>query len=147
MRIRWSSIFDALLPVIATIAALAVGAVMLLLLGANPFVAYGALFEGAFGSFNAIADTIVKATPLLLVGIGICIAFRAGVINIGGEGQMILGGISSIALGLAFPEAPGILMIPIALLVGFIAGGVWGGSRGGVPQHGLYIFQRYPIFN
>lgn len=130
MRISWSSIFDALLPLIATLAALAVGAVMLILLGANPLVAYGALFEGAFGSFNAIADTIVKATPLLLVGIGICIAFRAGVINIGGEGQMILGGLSSIALGLAFPDAPGILMIPMALLIGFIAGGLWGGIPG-----------------
>jgi len=93
-------------------------------------VAYGALLEGAFGSFNAVADTIVKATPLLLVAIGICIAFRAGVINIGGEGQMILGGLSSIALGLAFPNVPGIIMIPVALLVGFAAGALWGGIPG-----------------
>jgi simple sugar transport system permease protein len=130
MRIRWSAIFDALLPLIATLAALAIGAVMLILLGANPLVGYAALLEGAFGSTNALADTIVKATPLLLVGIGICIAFRAGVINIGGEGQMILGAVSSIALGLAFPDAPGILMIPLALLVGFVAGGLWGGIPG-----------------
>lgn len=130
MRISWSSIFDALLPLIATLAALAVGAVMLILLGANPLIAYGALIEGAFGSLNAVADTIVKATPLLLVGIGICIAFRAGVINIGGEGQMILGGLSSLALGLTFPNAPGIIMIPVALLVGFIFGGIWGGIPG-----------------
>jgi ABC-type uncharacterized transport system permease subunit len=87
MRIKLSSrasrIVDALLPLLATLAALAVGAVMLILLGANPVEAYPALFEGAFGSTNALADTIVRATPLLLVGLGICIAFRGGVLNMG----------------------------------------------------------------
>ncbi len=130
MRKRWSAIFDALLPLIATLAALLVGALMLLILGANPITGYAALLEGAFGSMNAIADTVVKATPLLLVGIGICIAFRSGVINIGGEGQMILGAVSATALGLAFPDLPGIVMIPLALLVGFLAGGIWGGIPG-----------------
>ena len=130
MRPRLSTLFDALLPLIATLLALLVGAVMLLLLGANPIQGYAALVEGAFGSPNALADTAVKATPLLLVGLGICIAFRSGVINIGGEGQMILGGLSATALGLAFPNVPGVLFIPLALLAGFIAGGVWGGIPG-----------------
>lgn len=127
---RFSAVFDALLPVIATLAALAVGAVMLLLLGANPITGYAALLDGAFGSTNALADTVVKATPLLLVGLGICIAFRGGVINIGGEGQMILGALSATAFGLAFPNAPGLVIVPLALLVGFLAGGVWGGIPG-----------------
>jgi ABC-type uncharacterized transport system permease subunit len=130
MRPRLSTLFDALLPLIATLLALLVGAVMLLLLGANPIQGYAALVEGAFGSPNALADTAVKATPLLLVGLGICIAFRSGVINIGGEGQMILGGLTATALGLAFPDLPGALFIPLALLSGFIAGGVWGGIPG-----------------
>ena len=130
MRPRLSTLFDALLPLIATLLALLVGAVMLLLLGANPIQGYAALVEGAFGSPNALADTAVKATPLLLVGLGICIAFRSGVINIGGEGQMILGGLSATALGLAFPNVLGVLFIPLALLAGFIAGGVWGGIPG-----------------
>ncbi len=129
-RSRINRLFDVLLPLFATLAALGVGAVMLLLLGANPLTGYAALLEGAFGSTNAIADTAVKATPLLLVGLGICIAFRGGVINIGGEGQMIMGALGSIALGLAYPEAPGILMIPIALFFGFVAGGIWGGLPG-----------------
>jgi general nucleoside transport system permease protein len=130
MRPRLSTLFDAFLPLIATLGALLVGAVMLLLLGANPITGYAALFEGAFGSPNALADTAVKATPLLLVGLGICIAFRSGVINIGGEGQMILGGLTATALGLAFPDLPGLLFIPIALLSGFVAGGIWGGIPG-----------------
>ncbi|HLF87869.1 MAG TPA: ABC transporter permease [Anaerolineales bacterium] len=127
---RLAKIFDAMLPLVATLAALGVGAVMLLLLGANPLEGYAALVEGAFGSGNAIADTAVKATPLLLVGLGICIGFRGGVINIGGEGQMIMGALASIALGLAYPDAPGIIIVPTALLSGFLAGGIWGGIPG-----------------
>ena len=130
MRERLSILFDAFLPLIATLGALLVGAIMLLLLGANPIQGYAALVEGAFGSPNALADTAVKATPLLLVGLGICIAFRSGVINIGGEGQMILGGLTATAFGLAFPDLPGVVFIPLALLSGFIAGGVWGGIPG-----------------
>lgn len=71
-----SRLVDTLLPVLATLAALLVGAVMLLLLKVNPIEAYGALWEGAFGSSNAFAETLVKATPLLLVALGICISFR-----------------------------------------------------------------------
>ena len=130
MRANFDRLFDAFLPVIATLAALLLGAVMLLMLGANPLVGYAALLEGAFGNMNAIADTAVKATPLLLVGLGICIAFRSNVINIGGEGQMILGALAATALGLAFPDASGWVMIPAALVAGFLAGGVWGGIPG-----------------
>jgi hypothetical protein len=75
----------------AALAALLIGAVMLLALGANPLTAYRALIEGAFGSVDALADTAIKAVPILLVGVGICIAFRANVLNIGGEGQMVMG--------------------------------------------------------
>lgn len=125
-----SKLLNTLIPIIAAMAALAVGALMLLLLGENPFIAFGALLEGSVGSVNALADTVVKATPLLLVGLGICIAFRANVINIGGNGQMIVGALASIALGLAFPDWPGIVMIPLALLVGFLSGGIWGGIPG-----------------
>ena len=122
--------FDILLPFIATLAALGVGAVMLMVFDANPVVAYGALLEGAFGSTNAVADTLVKATPLLLVALGICIAFRGGVINIGGEGQLLLGAVASTLVGLANPNMPGYLLIPLALLVGFLAGGAWGAIPG-----------------
>ncbi len=123
-------LFDALLPLAATLAALGVGAVMLLLLGANPLQSYAAMIDGAFGSQNAIADTIVKATPLLLVGLGICIAFRGGVINIGGEGQLIAGAVFATYIGLSFPNSPAIVVVTAALLAGFLAGAVWGGIPG-----------------
>jgi simple sugar transport system permease protein len=130
MRFRLATLFDALLPVIATLAALAVGAVMLFVLGANPLQAYGALWDGAFGSANAFAETLVKATPLLLVALGICISFRGDVINIGGEGQMIVGAILATWVGLTLTGLPGWLVITLAMVAGFIGGGVWGGIPG-----------------
>ncbi len=134
-KIDFSQIVDALLPVFATFAALALGAVMLLVLGANPIKAYGALLEGAFGSGNAIAETAVKAVPLLLVALGICIAFRANVINIGGEGQMILGAIFATLLGLSLPNWPGWVVIPLAILAGFVGGGLWGAIPGALKAY------------
>ena len=106
-----------LMPVLAVIAALIAGAVMLVLLGVNPFVAYAALVDGAFGSPNSIADTFVKATPLLLVGAGICIAFRGGVINVGGEGQLIVGALAASVAALYLGDLPGWLLITICLIL------------------------------
>jgi simple sugar transport system permease protein len=94
-NIDWKSIgYSAVMPVLAVLAALLAGAVMLLLLGVNPLEAYAAMITGVFGSVSGITQSLVKATPLLLVGLGICIAFRASVINIGGEGQIILGAVT-----------------------------------------------------
>jgi simple sugar transport system permease protein len=103
---------------------------MLLFLKVNPLEAYQALWVGAFGSSNAFAETLVKATPLLLVGIGICISFRGDVINIGGEGQMIIGAIFATWVGLTFTSLPGWLVIILAMLAGFLGGAVWGGIPG-----------------
>jgi ABC-type uncharacterized transport system permease subunit len=127
---RINRILDALLPLLATLAAFGVGAIMLLMMGASPTVAYPALVEGAFGSGNALADTLVKATPLLLVGIGICIAFRGGVINIGGEGQLIVGAVSATLVGLLLPGSPAWVIVPLAMTAGFLGGAIWGGIPG-----------------
>jgi simple sugar transport system permease protein len=126
----FSRLVDALLPVFATLAALVLGAVMLLILKVNPITAYAALWEGAFGSANAFAETLVKATPLLLVALGICISFRGDVINIGGEGQMIIGAIFATWVGLTFTGLPGWLVITLAMLAGFLGGAIWGGIPG-----------------
>ncbi len=125
-----SRLMDGLLPVFATLAALGVGAIILLFLGVNPIQAYSAMLVGAFGSANALAETLVKATPLLLVAIGICISFRGDVINIGGEGQMIIGALLATWLGLTFTTLPGWLVILLAILAGFVGGAIWGGIAG-----------------
>ena len=125
-----SRLIDAFMPVFATLAALVLGAVMLLFLKVNPIEAYQALWDGAFGSSNAFAETLVKATPLLLIALGICISFRGDVINIGGEGQMIIGAIFATWVGLTFTALPGWLVITLAMLAGFLGGAVWGGIPG-----------------
>jgi simple sugar transport system permease protein len=114
------------LPVTAVLAALLLGAVMLLLLRAHPLHAYAAMIQGVFGNVFGFTQSLVKATPLLLVGLGICIAFRANVINIGAEGQIIAGALMATWFSLACRTWPGWLLIPATLVMGFLAGAVWG---------------------
>lgn len=118
--------FSSLLPLAGMLLALLIGAIMLLFLKVNPLIAYSQLINGAFGTLSGITQTLVKATPLLLVGLGICIAFRASVINIGGEGQIIVGALAATWFPLIFRDWPGFVLIPCTLLVGFLAGAVWG---------------------
>ncbi len=128
-------LIDAAMPLWATLFALLIGAIVLLSLRVNPITAYLALIQGAFGSFNAFAETMVKSTPLLLIGIGICIAYRGNVINIGGEGQMIVGAILATWFGLTFTAWPGWLVISIGLLLGMLGGAVWGGIPGALKAY------------
>ena len=125
----------ALIPVFAVLAALALGAIMLLALGANPLTGYWAMLRGAFGSSNALIETALKATPLMLVGVGITIAFRANVINIGGEGQMILGGIFSTGVILALPDMSGFVLVPLVIVAGLTGGALWGAIPGALKAY------------
>ncbi len=119
-----------LVPFIAGGLALLVGAVIIWLLGANPIEAYIGMVQGALGSPNAIADSLVKAGPLLFVGVGICIAYRGGVINIGGEGQIVIGALATTLVVLTLSGLPSLILIPLALAAGFVGGGFWGGIAG-----------------
>jgi simple sugar transport system permease protein len=124
-------LWDALLPLVAILAAFLVGAVILLLQGVNPLEAYGQMFVGAFGSKNGLSDTLVKAIPLMLGGLGIAISFRGGVINIGAEGQLIVGALLTTYLGVQFGEQlPGAVAIVMGLLGGALMGGIWGAIPG-----------------
>ena len=114
----------------ALLVALLFGAVMMLALGADPIAGYRALLEGAFGGSYALSSTAIQAVPLLLVGVGICIAFRANVFNIGGEGQIAMGGLLSAATALAFPDLPGFILMPLVLLAGALGGAIWGAIPG-----------------
>jgi len=135
VRLMLESLLWAFTPLFATVLALLVGAVMLLLLGANPIEAYSAMANGAFGNLNSLADTLVKATPLLFVGLGICIAFRGGVLNIGGEGQLVAGAVAATAMALSLSQWPGWVIIPSCLTVGFLAGAIWGGIAGALKAY------------
>jgi ABC-type uncharacterized transport system permease subunit len=132
---RLDRIIDPLMPLFAVILALLIGAVMIALMGASPVDAYKALWKGAFGTKNTVADTLIKATPLLLVGLGTCIAFRGGVINIGGEGQMVVGGLAAVAVGLQYENSDPTVYIAICLGASFLAGAVWGGIAGALKAY------------
>jgi len=114
----------------SAVAALLVGAVMIAALGANPLDGYHALVSGAFGSSYALGSTAVKAVPLLLVGVGICIAFRANAFNIGGEGQIAMGGLAGAATALVLPNLPSPVLIPLVLIAGALGGAAWGAIPG-----------------
>ena len=129
------SLIGALVPLLAAVVALAFGATMLLALGASPVEGFSAMFDGAFGSGSRIAATAVKATPLILVGAGITIAFRANVINIGGESQIIAGALLSTAVALSLSDLPAILLVPVVLLAGVIGGGILGAIPGALKAY------------
>jgi general nucleoside transport system permease protein len=124
MFLRWLA-----LPT-AAVTALLIGAAIILAMGANPLTGYHSLVTGGFVGSYALTSTAVKAVPLLLVGVGICIAFRANVLNIGGEGQIAMGGLASTATALALPNLPSALLIPLVLLAGAAGGAVWGAIPG-----------------
>ena len=128
--------------IVALVLALVVASVLLLALNANPLEAYAAMWEGAAGKENATAETLVKATPILFVGIGITIAFRGGMINIGGEGQMIVGALAGTTVALIMGEmripaelakekgAFDLIVVTCSLVGGFLAGALYGGLAG-----------------
>jgi simple sugar transport system permease protein len=130
-RTRLNRLLYILVPFIAVAAALTVGAIILLLQDVSPITAYREMITGAFTNKNGLADTLVKAIPLLLVGLGVAIAFRGGVINIGAEGQLIVGALLTTFVGLQLGDRlPGALVIVICLLAGMFMGGVWGAIPG-----------------
>ncbi len=112
------------------VAALLFGAVILALAGANPWQTYAAMVKGAFGGKYEFSETIVKAIPLMLCGLGVSVAFRMLFWNIGAEGQLAMGGFaaSGVALFLpqAFPNLPAWLLLPLMVVAGFLAGALWG---------------------
>lgn len=124
-----------LIPIGAVFAALVLGAVMLLALGADPIAGFATMFGSAFGDLNGLSSTAMKSIPLLLVGVGICISFRANVINIGGEGQMVMGALLSTVTALSFPHLDSSILVPLVLLMGIIGGGIWGAIPGALKAY------------
>ncbi len=117
-------------PILSVLMALSVGAVFILMAGANPLDAYENLFYGAFGNTLYITETMVKTAPLLLAGLGATIAFKSNVWNIGLEGQLYAGALVVTWLGLTFTEMPATLLLPLVILGGFMGGVLCGAIPG-----------------
>jgi len=115
--------------VVALIVVFGVGSVAMLLAHASPIDGFAALFSGALGNGNEIAETLVQTTALLFPALGVAFAFRAGLFNIGAEGQLIVGGLTAGVLGTVLP-LPGPLLILAMLAGAALAGAFWGGIAG-----------------
>jgi simple sugar transport system permease protein len=103
-------------------------AILLAIFKANPFVTFAAMFKGAFGSGPNFTETLVKAIPLMLTGLGVLIAFRLKFWNIGAEGQLTLGGIAATWVALfGSPHLAPWMVLPVAILMGMLAGAIWAG--------------------
>ena len=98
--------------------------------GANPIAAYSALFKESLTTYFGFANTLTKMTPLLLASLGVLVALRAGQFNLGGEGQIYMGGLGSLLVGLGLKSLPIYIHLPLALLGGFALGAVWGAIPG-----------------
>jgi simple sugar transport system permease protein len=120
----------AIIPVLAVITALIVGAFVILIARANVVKAYAGLFEGMLGSPRAIANTLVEATPYILAGLSVALGFKAGLFNIGAEGQFYLGALASVVVGYSLKGLPMIIHLPLAMLAGALAGALWGAIPG-----------------
>jgi simple sugar transport system permease protein len=125
-----SPITRAFALILAIVIALAISSILFNMAGVDPFVAYASLFYGAFGSIYGISETIIKTTPLLLIGLGMCIAFRSKIWNIGGEGQYVMGAIIATVIGVFFPSISSFLLILTIILASFFVSALWGALAG-----------------
>ncbi len=129
---RYASLTPALVLIYALACALVIGGVVMLLTGANPFEAYWSLLTGAVGSPQRIAASLARATPFIGAALALAFAFKAGLFNIGAEGQLLVG---ALAAGWAgtwswVQGLPAIAAIPVVLLAGALGGIVYGGFPG-----------------
>lgn len=119
-----------LLPLLAIIVALMIGAVFMWFVGKNPLVAYGTMFYGAFGSWINFGETLVYITPLIFAGLAVALAFRGGLFNIGVEGQIIVAMLVAAWVGASWTGLPTWLHGLATLIMGGLAGAIWAGIPG-----------------
>lgn len=140
---------ELLVPILAVVTGLLFGAVVIIASGENPIKAYGALFAGSFGTPDALikglqsyfatgetrlllraiypfTESLVTATPYIFAGLSVALGFRAGLFNIGAEGQFFIGALCSAFVGYSIKGLPMVIHLPLALLAGAVGGAVWG---------------------
>ena len=104
--------------------ALLIGGLIMWATGSNPFAVYAAVLTGSFGSLSSLMSVLAYTTPLILTGLGAVVAFQGGVFNIGGEGQLLVGGLAAVLTGI-YVDLPQPLPLLLALIAGFAAGALW----------------------
>jgi len=112
--------------IIAILIAFLTGAIVLVVTGHSPLEAYSAMIMGAFGDVFGIGQTFTQATPIIFTALAFLFAFKCGLFNIGAEGQLLVGGFAAALVGISFHGLPAFIHLPMALLAGALAGGLWG---------------------
>ena len=117
--------FKLVVPFLSASLAFVVGGIILYVAGVDPIQAYQIMIKGAFGSIRAIADTLVKTTSLLIIGLAVAVAFKCRIWNIGAEGQLYFGALGALLVGLSFIGTVPILAVVLLIIVGFIFGSLF----------------------
>jgi len=137
---------EVLWPLVAVVAAFMIGGIIVLLIGDNPLTAFYHLIGNSFGSLHDIGYTLFLATPFIFTGLAVAVAFRAGLLNIGAEGQLYVAAFAAAWVGIKFggtvvnifgkeenwswANLPALLLIPMCILAAVVAGGIWGAVPG-----------------
>ena len=129
LRFDWivNSIF---VPLVSVVAGFVVAGVAVAATGADPLQAFTALFQGAFTNRNAFPETLVSTIPYVFLGLGVALGFRAGLFNIGAEGQFYIGALSGVFIAYSIHGLPSIVEVPVALLAGMAGGFAWAAIAG-----------------
>ncbi|HXU47190.1 MAG TPA: ABC transporter permease, partial [Thermoanaerobaculia bacterium] len=117
-------------PILAVLAAFGVGGVLVLLVGDSPWNTFGLLIGSALTWPDGIGYTLFYATPLIFTGLAVALALRAGLLNIGAEGQLTVAAFACAWAGITFAGAPGYVLVPVAVLAALLAGAFWGAVPG-----------------
>ncbi|GLY10426.1 ABC transporter permease [Pseudobacillus badius] len=112
-------------PVVSVLLGLIAGAIIMLISGYDPISGYAALWNGAFGDSFYVGETLRQMTPYIFAGLAVAFAFRTGLFNIGVEGQLLVGWLAAVWVGVAF-DLPKIVHLPLSLLAAAAAGALWG---------------------
>lgn len=130
-RLRRIFTLDSLIvPLVAILLGLIVGAIVMLLGGYNPFEAYSALIKRVVGNPYDFGETIRQITPLIFTGLAVAFAFRSGMFNIGADGQVLIGMTSATAVSLSMSGVTSTIVVPVSIIAGGVAGGLWAAIAG-----------------
>jgi len=123
-------LLEKITPLIAVIFALLVGAIVIMLIGEDPVFVYKTLFSNAIGNRDGWGNVLFRATPLIFTGLTVAFAFRCGLFNIGGEGQMYIGTFLATWVGFTFTNLPSFILIPLCILAAAAGGALWAAVPG-----------------